>query len=457
MKKKLFAPAVSCIPLAVLCNHAFATDVMRMEGFGPISRSMGGTAMAHDIGNAGMMSNPASLSLMKPGNQLGIGLDIVTTDIVTENLRTGETAESQDEAKNRGPYYAPQISYSHRSGRWAVGMGAFAQGGLGTEYGDSSFLSEGVSGVPTGLEVNSRLLVLNIPFAVSFDVNDKLAIGGSLDAMWVGMNINMLFGANQVGAYIGDGRASGSLIPVLGGLPALDGAHIGFSRNQPLASGADAWGVGGRLGLLWKTTDTTHVGLAYNFKSRFDDLEGNATVTAVDSIVGQIPLSGKVTVNDFQMPASLSFGISHALTDRWLISTDVSRVFWKDVMKDISVSFYQTGGGDLHLQFPQDYKDQTIGAIGTSYRLDNWTLRAGYRQGSKAAESSLLFATLPVTPTKHVSVGFSYNITEHGHIDFAYDHALESTTDNRELPNSTVPIRNVHSQDNFVLGYTHNF
>ena len=457
MKKRSSVSAVTCFSLAILCNDAFATDIMRMEGFGPISRAMGGTAMAHDVGNAAMMSNPATLSLRNPGSQLSVGLDVVTTDITTRSLDNGATANSRSESKNRGPYYAPQLSYSYRAERWSAGIGAFAQGGLGTEYGDRSFLSNGVSGASTGLDINSRLLVLNIPLAFSLDVNDRLSIGGSVDAMWVGMNINMLFGANQVGSYIDAGRASGSLIPVLGGLPSLDGAHIGFSRNQPLASGADTWGVGGRLGLLWRATDATRLGLAYSFKSSLDDLEGDATVTAVDSIVGQIPLSGQVTVNDFEMPATLSVGISHNLSDRWLVSADVSRVFWKDVMKDISVSFYQTGGGDLHLQFPQNYDDQTIGAVGTSYKLNNWTLRAGYRQGSEAAESSLLFATLPVTPTKHVSMGFSYQITNSGSIDFAYDRALEKTTYNKSLPNTTVPIKNTHSQDNFVIGYTQQF
>jgi long-chain fatty acid transport protein len=457
MKNKSFTQAASCLPLAILCNYASATDVLRMEGFGPISRAMGGTSMSYDVGNAGMMSNPATLSLAKPGSHLSIGADVVTTDITTRNQNTGETAHSHDESNNRGPYYAPELSYSYRGDRWAAGIGAFAQGGLGTEYGKDSFLSNGTSGSPTDLDNSSRLLVLNIPLAFSFDINDQLTIGASMDAMWVGMNIDMMFGANQVGSLIGAGRATGSLVPVLGSLPALDGAHIGFTKDQPLASGADAWVFGGRLGLLWKATDSTHVGVAYNFASKMNDLKGDATVTAVDRVAGQIPISGKIKVRDFQMPASLSVGVSHAITENWLITGDVSRVFWRDAMKDIKVSFVDNQGQDLNLKFPQNYKDQTIGAIGTSYKLGDWTLRAGYRQATKAAESSLLFATLPVTPTKHISTGFSYQLTESGHIDFAYDHALKETTYNSSLPNTAVPIKNTHSQDNFVLGYTYDF
>ena len=58
---------------------AHATDVFRLEGYGAISRSMGGTAVAHDVGPAGMMTNPATLSLMSNGDQAMIGLDLITT------------------------------------------------------------------------------------------------------------------------------------------------------------------------------------------------------------------------------------------------------------------------------------------------------------------------------------------------------------------------------------------
>lgn len=457
MKSAPLVQGAGCLSLLVLCQTALATDVLRMEGFGPISRGMGGTSMAFDTGTAALVNNPATLTLAPQGSRFSIGMDYVDPHISTKDENTGEVAKSQDASKNRGPYYAPQLAYTYHDERWAWGVGAFAEGGLGTQYGSSSFLSNGSSGAPTGLDNSSRLLVLDMPLGVSFDVNDQLTIGGSIDAMWAGMNLNMLLGANQIGGLIGDGRASGSLIPVLGGLPSLDGAQISFSKNQPLASGAQAWGYGGRLGLLWKVTPTTNIGVAYNFKSHLGDLKGDAQLTAVDTVVGQIPLSGKIRVEDFQMPAVFSTGISHAINDRWLVTADISRVFWRDVLKDINVSFVSDQGGDLNLKLPQNYHDQTVFAVGSSYRLGDWTFRGGYRQGTKVADSSLLFATLPVTPTRHISAGLSYQVTAASAIDVAYTHAYEKTTSNDSLPNTAVPIENSHSQDNFVLGYTYSF
>ena len=345
---------------------AQATDVFRLEGFGAISRGMGGTATAHDVGPAGMMTNPATLSLMPLGDEVMVGLDLVTTTINVTNKATGESVSSDTHSHNRGPYVAPEMAYTKRIGAWAFGVGAFAQGGLGTEYGSGSFLSRANGGVNTGLENSSRLLVLNIPLAASFQVNEKLSVGGSIDAMWQGLNLDLLLGADQVVSLLGSGRAFGSLVPTLAGLPALRGAHFSLTRNQPLGSGVDAWGYGARLGLVYKATDTTTLGASYTLKSQMNDMEGRATLTAVDAIAGQIPLEGKIKIKDFQMPAHLDLGFSQRLGSQWTVAADVTRIFWKDVMKDIKVEFAADAGGDLNILLPQDYKDQTVLALGTS-------------------------------------------------------------------------------------------
>lgn len=436
---------------------AHATDVFRLEGFGAVSRAMGGTATAYDVGAAGMMTNPATLSLMAPGSELHLGLDVITTDINVNNRATGENASSNTHSNNRGPYMAPEVAYTRRAGPWSLGVGAFAQGGLGTEYGNSSFLSRTSSGANSQLENSSRLLVLNIPFAASYEVNDRLSVGGSLDAMWMGLNLDLLLGADQVGSLIGGGRVNGSLVPVLGGLPGLDGAHFSLTKNQPLASGVDAWGFGGKLGMTYKLSKDSTMGAAYTFKSRVNDLEGNATLTAVDTVVGQVPLQGKITIRDFQMPAILNLGLSHHVNDQLMVTADLSRVFWKDAMKDINVGFVANGGGTLDVLLPQNYKDQTILALGAAYRTGNWTLRGGARIASSALRSDLLFAVIPATPRKHISAGFSYDFSRENSVHLAYSHAFKETMGNASLPNTSAPIETTHSQDNVILAYTHRF
>lgn len=458
MMQRKMALGLAFTALSVASPVALATDVFQLEGIGAVSRAMGGTAVAHDVGPGGMLTNPANLSFAPNSREVMVGFDLVTTDITVKNKATGESVDSDTHNKNRGPYFAPELAYTHRIGGLTLGIGAFAQGGLGTEYGRSSFLSQATGGADTGLENASRLLVLDIPLAASYKVNETLTIGGSIDALWQGLNLDLLLGADQVGDLIGSGRVTGSLVPALGGIPGLQGAHFSLTKNDMLGSGVDAWGYAGRLGLAWQVTPATRLGAAYNFRSRISDMEGDATLTAISGVIGQISLEGKIKIRDFQMPAKLVIGGSHRVTQHWMVTADVARVFWKDVMKDIKVAFEANAGGNLNILLPQDYRDQTILALGTSYALTpEWTLRAGARYASQALRKETLFAVIPATPTKHLSVGFSYAVSPTDHIDFAFSHALREKMDNNSLPNTSAPIEVKHSQNNATLSYTLSF
>lgn len=441
-------------------QNASATDVFRLEGFGAVSRAMGGVAVAQDIGPAGMMTNPATLSLMRDGEQVLGGLDVVTTSIDVKNKATGESVSSSTHSQNRGPYVAPELAYTKRIGALTFGVGAFAQGGLGTEYGSSSFLSRDVAGQPTGLANSSRLLVLNIPMALSYQVTEKLTVGGSLDAMWQGLNLDLLLTTNQVGALAAGGRVNGALLDnvLLPNIAHITGAHFSLTKNQFLGSGVDAWGYGGKLGMLYKATQDTTLGAAYTFKSQMNDMEGRATLTAVLDSGAQLPLNGKIQIKDFQMPAHLDLGISQRITPQWTVAADVSRVFWKDVMKDINVAFVSDAGGDLNIKLPQDYKDQTVFSIGTAYALnDSLTLRGGFRMATQALRSSTLFAVIPATPRKHISAGVGYALSKQSTIDFAVSHALKEKMENSSLPNTSDPIEVTHSQTNATLNFRYAF
>ena len=460
MTRKVIAATLTSA-LCAATYSAHATDVFRLEGFGATSRAMGGTAEAYDVGPAGMLTNPATLSLAPEGQRALLGVDLITTDITVTDTATGETASSNNHGNNRGPYLAPEIAYTRKSGAWAFGVGAFAQGGLGTEYGNSSFLSRATGGVNSGLDNSSRLLVLDIPFAASYQVNEQLSLGAGIDAVWQGLNLNLLLGADQVGSLIGAGRANGSLVGTLGGLGAnLAGAHFSLTQDHPLGSGIDAWGYTGRLGLNYRASVDTTLGASYSAKSHVGDMSGRATLSAVTNIsgVGNIPMTGNIKILDFQMPANLGVGIAQRLSPQWTVTADLTRVFWKDAMKDIKVAFVADNGGDINILLPQNYQDQTIVALGAAYELDKtWTLRGGLRFAQQALPSDTLFAVIPATPRRHASAGCTYTFAQGGKIDVAYSHAFQETMSNSALPNTSAPISITHAQDNFSANYTWSF
>jgi long-chain fatty acid transport protein len=127
-------------PVAALCAAALpaiATNGMNMEGYGPVSTGMGGAAQAMDHGTAAMAQNPATLGLMGQGARFDAAL-----------RRAGSQGGQQHGRHAHGRiqrhlYVMPAFGYVRRSGSLVYGLGLFAQGGMGTDYGADSFLAMG--------------------------------------------------------------------------------------------------------------------------------------------------------------------------------------------------------------------------------------------------------------------------------------------------------------------------
>ncbi len=449
--------SASALLLGSCAFSVHATQVFDLEGFGATSRAMGGTSSSYYTGNAALISNPATLGLAPDGSQLEVGLDIVTTDIKARNS-SGEVANSSTESNNRGPYFAPQLSYVTELDRWHLGVGLFANGGLGTEFGNESFLSRTENGTQTSFENSSRLLVLRAPAGFSYEVTPDLTVGGSLDLIWTALNLELLLPASQVGALAAGGNLSGGLVAPLAGFVGPGGAaHFSLTRNSPTGGGVDAIGLGGRLGLTYKLGDSTVLGAMYNFETSVGDLEGRATLTGVAGDGSVLPLHGDIRIKDFEMPASLTLGIAHQINDRWLVTGDIKRTYWSDVMENINVGFSSPAGA-IDIVLPHQYQDITVAAIGTAYRYsDKLTLRAGYSYAQQAQDNNLILPVIPAYLKEHISLGGEYRFDSGSRLGMALSFGLKESLDTPSYLAGTETLNQSHSQINAVVSYSKNF
>src|SRR5690606_38919308 len=127
-------------------------------------------------GTAAMMNNPATVGLMDEGDRLDLFFGFLGPDVEAEAM--GMKTESDGTA-----YYMPALGYVRKRENLTVGIGMYGQGGMGTEYGSTGFMSMGA-----GLENRTELSVGRVIAPLSFNVNDKLTIGGSLDFVWAGLD-----------------------------------------------------------------------------------------------------------------------------------------------------------------------------------------------------------------------------------------------------------------------------
>jgi long-chain fatty acid transport protein len=186
-------------------------------------------------------------------------------------------------------------------------------------------------------------------------------------------------------------------------------------------------------------------------------MKGDATLTAVDAVAGQVPLQGKISVRDFQTPAQLNLGISHQFNEQWMIAADVSRIFWKHAMKNVNVGFVADSGANIDILLPLNFKDQTALSLGAAYQTGKWTLRGGARFTTQALRSETLLAVIPAIPTTFGSAGFAYQLSPISKVDFAWTHSFKKKMTNASLPNTSAPIRAEHAQDSIGLAYTYSF
>lgn len=438
----LLAAGVMASPLA------HATNGMNLEGYGPVSEAMGGASMAYDNGTAAVMNNPATLGLMSEGSRLDVALGVLAPSITSKCSVAPCTGASVDSSATA--FYMPAIGYVRKSGQFTYGAGLFSQGGMGTEYASNSFMAAG-----SGQTVRSEVGVGRFIVPLAYDVNDKLTIAGSLDFVWAGMDMKMALS----GPAFGDmafgtqtyGTASGSMVSTLGAaigvnpgqLSAtgpINWARVDFSNDSAFTGQAKGNGGAFKLGGTYKVNTQLTLGATYHSKTSLGDLNApGATMSMNVNVNGApgpftVPVTGKISVHDFQWPQTMAMGAAYQASDQLLLVADYKRISWKDVMKNFSVTFtadatqsdpnaagFGLGGKVVDMTLFQNWEDQNVIELGGAYKTtDALTLRAGLNLANNPIPDKYMNPLFPAIAKNHVTLGVGYAVSKASSVDFSY-------------------------------------
>lgn len=480
MRLKTIAVTMAAAGIAA---PALATNGMNMEGYGPVATAMGGASFAYDNGTAGMINNPATLALLPAG---GSRLDIAMGGLhpnITSKMAGGPSSDSDGTA-----YFMPAIGYVRKDGRFSYGAGMMAQGGMGTEYGTSSLLSgyqsaafllsngmAGASGM-SGAGNRSELGIGRVMFPLAFDVTDDLRIGGTLDYVWGGLDLEMVMPGAMFAQFTGFGgaapsplgKASGSLVQAFGGFGLKDvhWAQFDFSEgSNGMKQRLKTNGWAGNIGLVYRVSPQWSVGAVYHAKTRLDDMEGNGAINmSVDMGAGAMPMSvsGKLRVVNFQWPETYGIGVAYQANERLLLAADYKRIGWAKTMKDFHMEFTASSnsgmlaglnGQVMDATLYQNWDNQDVFMFGGSYRVsDALTVRAGLNLSKNPVPDAYMNPLFPAIVKNHATVGFGYALSKASSVDFSFTYAPESSATN---PN--MGVTTTHSQTNWQLMYTQRF
>lgn len=462
---------------------ALATNGMNMEGYGPVATAMGGASYAYDNGTAGLINNPATLAFMAPGGRrLDLAVGGLHPDVVSKT-------SGMPSAKSDGTaYYMPAMGYVRKDGKLAWGVGVMAQGGMGTEYGNGTFvsgfqsagymLSGGKAGSQgaSGAGNRTELAVGRVMIPLAYDVNDSLKLGGSIDYLWGGLDLQMVMPGAMFAQFTGFGGASasplgkagGTLVQAMGGfgLQDVNWAQFDFSEgNNHMKQRLTTTGWAGNLGFVWKASPQLSIGGVYHGKTSLKDMSGDGAVN-LSAVMGgaAMPLSvaGKLKVVNFQWPETYGIGLAYQMDDRWLIAADYKHIGWKKVMQNFQMSFTAGGnagmlsgmnGTSMDATLYQNWKDQDVVMIGASYKMSpSTTLRFGVSLAENPIPDAYVNPIFPAIEKNHYMAGFGYAFDKQNSMDFAFSHAPKVTVTN---PNMGVTIE--HGQTNWQLMYSHRF
>lgn len=457
MKKQLLmfgSVLVFVVMSAVLIPSAYATNGMNLEGYGPISTGMGGASMAYDNGAAAVMNNPATLGLMPQGDRLDVALGFLGPSI------TAEMSGMPDAKSSADAFFMPAMGWVNKTNNLVYGLGMFAQGGMGTEYEATSFMSgfEGMSfGFATpnqgsaNLPVRSEVSMGRLLIPVAYNVNSDLTIGGTADFVWASMDLKMVMGGAQMQDMIAFpfstqayGTISGSMLGALA-IADPDGpvnwGYFNFSDKSDFTGKAKATGFAGKIGGVYKVNRQLAVGATYHSKTWLGDLEASGATVLMnvnmdDASAGTInpytssvtlPITGKIKIKDFQWPQTIGVGISYDATDKLMIVFDYKWINWAAVMKDFKMSFTADNGrGDLDAVLFQNWKDQNVFMLGAGYRITNrFTLRGGVNVANNPVPDQYLNPLFPAIIKNHYTIGAGYIFSRASSTDVSFTYAPE--------------------------------
>ena len=326
---------------------------------------------------------------------------------------------------------------------------------------------------------------------VAFQPNDRLSLGASLDFVWAGLDLRMAMSEAQFGDLIttrSGGTASGSLVTTFSGMyqplagpgapvSALNFAYFDYSNGSRFSGKARAYGYAGKLGATFRVNDRLTLGASYHSETRLGDMNTDEAVVrmGVTADFGSgsqdydIPVSGKISVKDFQWPATWGVGAAFQATKRLLLVGDIKRIAWADTMQQFRMVFTADGtqanplaagfaGQDIDAALYQRWKDQTVYQLGAAWQWDGrLTLRAGINLADNPVPDQYLNALFPAIVERHVTAGFGYVLGELQSIDFSVQRGLRARFTNPGNGSTIPAVTSTHAQWNFQFIYSHRF
>jgi long-chain fatty acid transport protein len=387
--KKFIQYSVLSLPFLVL--NAQATNGYFQHGYGVKSQGMGGIGIALPQDSIAAAINPAGMGLI--GNRYDMGVNLFKPE------RNAEIQGGANDGNDSSLFLIPEFGYNKvLNDQYTVGLSVYANGGMNTNYKDGIALFD--SGRSrAGIDLTQ----LFIAPSLTFKPDPKHSLGVAIN-----------FAIQSFEAK---------------GLQNFKSPSFTSSPNNVTNNGDEySYGAGIKLGWIGKITDKLSLGATYHSKTY---------MTKLDDYKGLFAEGG-----DFDIPSHYGFGLAYEATPELTIAFDYEKIEYSGVrsvnnplLPNLTSSKLGNSGGAGF-----GWRDVDVLKIGFNYQWsDNLTLRAGFNHNSQPIPRSETFFNVlaPGVIRNHLSLGFTWNVTDDSELSLAYTHAFrEKVKGSGSIPSS---------------------
>ena len=371
---------VAAIVMTPLSSHA--TDGYFSNGYGTVSKGMGGTGVALPGDAMTGATNPAGMVIV--GNRFDIGMSLFNPERQysvkgAPSGMPGTFGLAPGTVKSGNSFFGiPHLADNHMlTPRDSFGVLIYGNGGMNTHYPASA---SGGMGTFYGGETGVNLSQLFVAPTYARKVTNHLALGVSLLLAYQNFEAR---GLKNFGDFDSD-----------------DTPDSLTNRGH-----ADSFGLGGKFGLLYDVSSKLTFGSAYQTQCTMSKFHQYSDLFA-----------GK---GSFDIPASLTGGLAYKVTRRSALAFDMQYIWYSSIHSiGNPISNLMTGmqsgdpekllGGDNGAGF--GWRDMTVYKLGYQWEANrDWTLRTGVSYARQPIPTSeVMFNILaPGVEEWHFTAGFT--------------------------------------------------
>ncbi len=364
MRKIVLLAAAACLALA---TPAYATNGMRMIGFGPVQNAMGGVGVGATLDGSSIASNPAGIADLGQRLDVAVGYFQPTvsysatgTPLPAPNPPSLIAQDGVSISSDRGGSPIPAIAYIHQlSDQLSTGVGVFAVSGMGVDYPANLYFSDSLTSY-----LNARLAP-----GVAYKLNDVFTVGLTANLAMAQMEYDV-----------------------------AGNAALG-QMQQFKHKTATSFGAGFTLGLKAKVSEQLAFGAAYESKTWFQDFS--------------FDVPGGTDKLTFDQPMQATIGASFRPTQILLLAADVGWINWSDTMGKDLPKYSQSQASTM--PFNMNWSDQWVFKVGAQITaMKGLDLRVGYDYGKMPLDKTRAFENIvfPAVAEHHFTAGAGWSMNE---------------------------------------------